>query len=242
MKQCRVCKELKILSEFSQNPTKSDGLNSECRNCQKNYFKNHYSSKSQECINRVKESRKSKRYFLSEIKLASGCCLCGYKRNPAALHFHHSDPGLKKFSIGANYGLDPELLLEEISKCVIMCANCHIEHHNPWDLLESRRVGTRPTTKRGGTRIRDGKNKCNCGKDKTSYVARCVDCSITDRYPNREPYVVEDLRKLVWEMPTTKVAKIYGVSDKAVEKWCVKHGISKPPRGYWSKNKNCLRT
>ncbi|KAA3660966.1 MAG: hypothetical protein DWQ04_17935 [Chloroflexi bacterium] len=36
-------------------------------------------------------------------------------------------------------------------------------------------------------------------------------------------------------MPTTRVAKMYCVSDKAVEKRCKKFGIRKPPPGYWAK-------
>lgn len=45
----------------------------------------------------------------------------------------------------------------------------------------------------------------------------------------------EILEKLVWEMPTEKVAKIFGVSGKAIEKRCKLLGIVKPPRGYWRK-------
>ena len=47
----------------------------------------------------------------------------------------------------------------------------------------------------------------------------------------------EELNDLVWKYPTTKVAEIFGVSDKAVEKRCKKLGIDKPPRGYWTKIK-----
>lgn len=46
----------------------------------------------------------------------------------------------------------------------------------------------------------------------------------------------EELSKLVWEMPTTKIAEIYNVSDVAISKRCKKYGIKKPPRGYWMKN------
>jgi hypothetical protein len=46
----------------------------------------------------------------------------------------------------------------------------------------------------------------------------------------------EELRQLVWEIPTTQIANLYGVSDKAVEKRCRALGISKPPRGYWAKH------
>lgn len=45
----------------------------------------------------------------------------------------------------------------------------------------------------------------------------------------------EELEKLVWEKPTAQIAKDFGVSDKAVEKWCKGYDIEKPPRGYWVK-------
>lgn len=49
----------------------------------------------------------------------------------------------------------------------------------------------------------------------------------------------EELSSLVWELPTTKIASMYGVSDVAVAKRCKKFGISKPPRGYWAKIYSC---
>lgn len=45
----------------------------------------------------------------------------------------------------------------------------------------------------------------------------------------------EELRQMVWEIPTTQIAALYGVSDKAVEKRCRALGIPKPPRGYWTR-------
>lgn len=48
----------------------------------------------------------------------------------------------------------------------------------------------------------------------------------------------EELERLVREYPTTKIAKMFGVSDVAIAKRCKKYSISKPPRGYWSKNKS----
>lgn len=48
----------------------------------------------------------------------------------------------------------------------------------------------------------------------------------------------EELQKLVWKRPCIELSKVFGVSDKAIEKWCKSYGISKPPRGYWSKLKS----
>jgi hypothetical protein len=45
----------------------------------------------------------------------------------------------------------------------------------------------------------------------------------------------EELEQLVWQMPTTKLAKLYGVSDSAIGNRCKILGILKPPRGYWKK-------
>lgn len=45
----------------------------------------------------------------------------------------------------------------------------------------------------------------------------------------------EILKKLVYEKPTSQLAKDLGVSDSAIAKYCKKRNISKPPRGYWEK-------
>lgn len=45
----------------------------------------------------------------------------------------------------------------------------------------------------------------------------------------------EELHKILWEMPTQKIAAQFGVSDKAIEKWAKSYKIDKPPRGYWAK-------
>ena len=46
------------------------------------------------------------------------------------------------------------------------------------------------------------------------------------------PKLMEDL---VWKHPSSVVGLMCGVSDVAIGKYCKKHGIKKPPRGYWAK-------
>ncbi len=46
------------------------------------------------------------------------------------------------------------------------------------------------------------------------------------------------LEKLIWQKPTTHIAKEFGVSDKAVTKWCRKYKIEKPGSGYWTKERS----
>lgn len=45
----------------------------------------------------------------------------------------------------------------------------------------------------------------------------------------------EELLKLVWESPTSTLARNLGVSDTAIKKWCDIYKIAKPPRGYWQR-------
>lgn len=46
-----------------------------------------------------------------------------------------------------------------------------------------------------------------------------------------------ELEKLVWSLPTEQLAKQLGVSGVAISKWCKKYNITKPPRGYWAKQR-----
>jgi 5-methylcytosine-specific restriction endonuclease McrA len=70
---------------------------------------------------------------LEMLELKGGCCSkCGYDKNLAALQFHHLNPSEKKIkldlrSMGNN---KVTTLLSELEKCIILCANCHLEEHN----------------------------------------------------------------------------------------------------------------
>jgi PD-(D/E)XK endonuclease len=76
--------------------------------------------------------------------------------------------------------------------------------------------------------IKDFQHQVRKVKMKRSYSARPQSRKV--ERPSKE-----ELYKLVWAKPTAHIAKEFGVSDKAVEKWCKVYGIEKPPRGYWAK-------
>ena len=69
-------------------------------------------------------------------------------------------------------------------------------------------------------------------------------CSLScDRLSKRKFDVQKDvLEDLLWQYPTVQVAKLFGVSDKAIEKRAKQLGLSKPPRGYWAKKRKNLKT
>jgi hypothetical protein len=56
------------------------------------------------------------------------CCICGYRRNMRALHFHHLEPSKKRHEINARgVALALDTLRAEAQKCVLLCSNCHAE-------------------------------------------------------------------------------------------------------------------
>jgi len=74
--------------------------------------------------NRRKEIRSS----INQLKDRYGCHNCGYKTCLNALQFHHIDPTTKINSISKLISRRSIIRIqEELHKCVILCANCHIE-------------------------------------------------------------------------------------------------------------------
>ena len=62
------------------------------------------------------------------VEKAGGCCtVCGYDRSIINLGFHHVDPDEKSFALSMNTTKSLAAYLEEIEKCVLVCANCHGE-------------------------------------------------------------------------------------------------------------------
>lgn len=75
------------------------------------------------------ERRARNKSIINEAKKL-GCSRCK-ENHPACIDFHHIDESTKSFTIGdfmkVNCGI--ERLLAEISKCVLLCSNCHRKLH-----------------------------------------------------------------------------------------------------------------
>jgi hypothetical protein len=63
------------------------------------------------------------------VEEAGGCCcICGYRRNMRALHFHHLEPSQKRHEMNAKgVAIALDKLRVEAQKCVLLCSNCHAE-------------------------------------------------------------------------------------------------------------------
>ena len=59
------------------------------------------------------------------------CELCGFKGHQAVFDFHHIDPDNKSFNWTKTRLQTWKRVIEELDKCMLLCANCHrILHSN----------------------------------------------------------------------------------------------------------------
>ncbi len=55
------------------------------------------------------------------------CSKCGYDKCVTALEFHHRNPEEKEFEISHCHSKSWIRVQEEVSKCELLCSNCHKE-------------------------------------------------------------------------------------------------------------------
>jgi rubredoxin len=121
VKQCKYCKQWLDEGEF-EIANIINGIR----------YKRH---KCKNCYNTDKSLRRKRiRAQVDELKSSLYCNRCGFD-DKRVLVFHHLNPNEKDFTIGdaVHLGYSFERIQEEINKCEVLCANCHlIEHHGIW--------------------------------------------------------------------------------------------------------------
>lgn len=112
-----------------------------------------------------------------------------------------------------------------IENLQFLCPNCHSQTSNFYRTKYQKFCACGNPVYKKYTKC----HKCSSSKEDKIYLRK------VDR-PDKE-----QLSKLIWEKPSSQIAKDFGVTDKSIEKWCKRYGLSKPPRGYWSKKRpiNC---
>jgi len=123
-KVCHACKTEKLVTEFSKNAKRADGLQSSCKICMKAYKSNHYQANSDKVKAASKARKQASADRLWEYKQGKSCKDCGYN-NPLALEFDHLGDKLHDVGWMASQGFSWKAVLSEIAKCEIVCANCH---------------------------------------------------------------------------------------------------------------------
>jgi len=97
---------------------------------QKTYANTYYANNKAAVIAASKTSAKAYKDQWRSFKATLACIKCG-QNHPATFDFHHTDSNTKEASVNKlvkNRAF--KRAMEEVQKCVVLCANCHRIHHH----------------------------------------------------------------------------------------------------------------
>ena len=91
------------------------------------YYKNYNTQYRVKNAGAIKQSRELLKNIMHDLKI-NGCAICGYDKCDTALEFHHINSEDKKFYI-VQARITDKQFINEVNKCMLLCAICHIEIH-----------------------------------------------------------------------------------------------------------------
>ena len=115
-------------------------------------------------------------------KLTLKCDRCGFN-DGRAIHFHHKNPEEKEYNISNLYRKFIPKLEKEISKCEIICANCHLIEHF---VSENEVIKKIEDLKKEILKLKPNFRKFKREKDK-----KCKVCESTDNLKKGKRYCVK---------------------------------------------------
>jgi transcription elongation factor Elf1 len=81
-------------------------------------------------LNKNKRRRQRNREFVNQYKTGKQCPYCA-ESNPVCLEFHHIDKSTKDSNVSRMvYTSGISRIKREISKCELICLNCHRKLHS----------------------------------------------------------------------------------------------------------------
>lgn len=132
-KICTKCKRKLHIKNFNFK-VKPNVFYAMCKKCKSDYGKAHY-NKNKDAYKRkakafTKKARIRNKNFIIEYKKAHPCKKCGFT-DYRALQFHHArGDKFKSLSDMAHRIYSIKNIENEIKKCVVLCANCHMILHS----------------------------------------------------------------------------------------------------------------
>ena len=154
------------------------------------------------------------------------CCICGYDRCQSALELHHLKPEEKDFTIGQTLNKNLEIILQQLQKCILVCANCHREIHA--NLISLSLNNTSFIQSRADEILIQRNNLLkhkifyckNCGNICSKENSLCLNCyHLLSRQVERPSR--EILKNLIRIESFSSIGRRFNVTDNAIRKWCV---------------------
>lgn len=172
----------------------------------------------------LKNHRKKRKQNIVYI-MGDKCCICGYNKCQSALELHHLNPENKDFTISQTLNKELQTVINEIKKCVLVCANCHREIHA--QIIEAP-INSSFIEERAQEILKEQEKLLmhqvfyckNCGaicSKKDSFCFKCY--NFLKRKVERSTR--EKLKTLIRTESFLQIGRQYNVSDNAIRKWCI---------------------
>lgn len=132
MKTCSDCREEKPLDEFGAHSGTGDGKNWYCRECANARSRRNHAARGAPYRNvkaeKQRERARKAKSFIVQSVFGGYCYDCGESYPDCVFDFHHEGEkeGNPSQFISRN---KMEEALDELEKCVMLCANCHRMRH-----------------------------------------------------------------------------------------------------------------
>ena len=125
MKKCTKCLRKKSEDSFSFKNRIKGTRQSVCKGCHSRFLKSYYKTNKQAHLDRNKVSYGKRLQYVRDLKESNPCMDCRKKYPHFIMEFDHRDE--KAFNVSSLIGWGWKMILAEIEKCDVVCANCHAE-------------------------------------------------------------------------------------------------------------------
>lgn len=125
LRLCAMCRQWKPSEEFHRSRT---GQFSYCRECRNAYDRRYYAERGRAARRaRQRAHIDAERAWMAQLKSGLPCTDCGAVFPIYVMHWDHLPQFEKRDDVSAMVGTRTrEAVLEELQKCELVCANCHV--------------------------------------------------------------------------------------------------------------------
>jgi len=172
-KECAKCLQTLPNNAFNKDNSKSDGLQSYCRECSKLAKKRHYQDNKKIYYKRSQRRRNEIKNRIHNLKESDPCCDCRNYWPYYSMSFDHTGEKTLDLSKAVAEGRSEQEILAEIDNTELVCHNCHaIRTHNRGYVITEYDYSYSYSAIKG--RERRAKNKTYVRHLKE--IAACLDC------------------------------------------------------------------
>lgn len=124
MRHCPRCLTDKPLDQFAARNSTTGSLNAYCKACSAEYTRDHYAANRAKYIEKARRQDKKRRDFIRSLR-ERPCADCGVQYPWYVMEFDHLPEFVKSASVTRLQKRSMKVLMEEVAKCEVVCANCH---------------------------------------------------------------------------------------------------------------------